>query len=332
MNKPLVTIGITSFNSADTIERAIISGLEQTWSPSEVVVVDDCSCDGTRELIEKLAHQYPKLRIFGNKVNGGVAVSRNRILAEARGEFVVFFDDDDVSLPNRIALQYARIVQYEQDFAVAAPVICHTARRVVYPHGETRVESTIGQTEGRPAPAGLDVARRILMGTPLDDGYGACPTCSQMARLSTYRHIGGFDPQLRRGEDTDFNIRLAEAGGHFVGIGKPLVTQTMTHTSEKSLAEEYRNMRNIMAKHRALMECAGQYEFCLRWLDAKQAWLTNRPVICVKELSLLALRHPYLTALRLALALPNIGLNRAFSRFHRHCNVSFKSRLADNES
>lgn len=316
MNIPLVTLGLTTFNSIETVGDALDSALAQNWPNIEILIVDDFSTDGTRQFIENKLSFYKNVRLLSNSSNSGVAFSRNRILAEARGEFVAFFDDDDFSHPDRIATQYARIVEYEQNFAVGAPVICHTARRVLYPHGESRNEPTMGQTQGRLAPAGAAVAWRILAGEPLEDGYGACPTCSQMARLSTYRLVGGFDPQLRRAEDTDFNIRLALAGGHFVGIGQPLVTQKMTPTSEKSLAEEYRNMRILMEKHRALMEGAGQYDFCLRWLDAKQAWLTNRRAAFVKKLSYLAFRHPLLTGRRLALALPNMGLNRAFSRFH----------------
>lgn len=316
MTRPLITIGLTTYNAADTVERALRSALAQTWRPIEVVAADDASTDDTLERLHALARQNPGLRVFSNAVNSGVAVSRNRILEESRGEFVAFFDDDDESQPDRISAQHARIVDYERDFAAGDPVICHTARRVVYPHGKSLNEPTMGQTEGRHAPSGPAVARRILIGEPLEDGYGACPTCSQMARLSTYRLVGGFDPQLRRGEDTDFNIRLAVAGGHFVGIGQPLVTQMMTPTSEKSLAEEYRNMQILMEKHRALMEGTGQYDFCLRWLDAKQAWLTSRRLAFLRELSYLALRHPLLTVRRLALALPNIGLNLAFSRFH----------------
>lgn len=316
MSRPLVTIGLTTYNAVDTVERALASALAQTWRPIEVVAVDDCSSDGTRELLEKLAEQHAELRVFGNPVNGGVAVSRNRILEEARGEFIAFFDDDDASMPERIVVQHARITDYEKQFAAGAPVICHTARKLLYPHGEVRVEPTMGQNGGKHAPAGPAVARRILMGIPLEDGDGACPTCSQMARLATYHLVRGFDPSLRRGEDTDFNIRLAEAGGHFVGIAQPLVMQTMTRTPEKSLAEEYRNMKRLMEKHRPIIERAGQYDFCCYWLDLKQAWLERRYLDFACRLAVLGITHPILSMRRLYRALPNTALNRAFSRFH----------------
>lgn len=318
MNQPLITIGITSYNAADTVERAVGSALSQTWRPIEVVVVDDCSRDGTRKILDRLADQNPELRVFYNPLNGGVAVSRNRILEEAQGEFVVFFDDDDESLKERIVEQHARITDYEKIFADGAPVICHTARKLTYPHGEERIEPTMGQVEGKLAPSGLAVTRRILLGTSLDDGYGACPTCSQMARLITYRLLGGFDTALRRGEDTDFNIRLAEAGGHFVGISRPLVIQTMTKTSEKSLAEEYRNNVLLLEKHRAIIEREGQYGFCRRWLDIKQAWMEDRQLDFMWRLLAMACLHPALTVKRVSQAWPNVSLNRAFSRFHRN--------------
>jgi GT2 family glycosyltransferase len=329
VGRPLVTIGLTAFNSVETIRQAVDSALKQNWRPIEVVAVDDCSSDGTGELLVCFAETVPELRVFRNSDNCGVAVSRNRILSEARGDFVAFFDDDDVSLPTRIEAQLNRIVEYEARFSETVLVICHTAREIHYPSGTVRTEPTMGQELGVRAPSGVAVARRILMGAPLKDGYGACATCSQMARISTYRLIGGFDPQLRRGEDTDFNIRLAEAGGHFVGISEPLVTQIMTPTSEKSLAEEYRNMRILIEKHRPLMERDGQYEFSLRWLDLKQAWLEQKFISFVRLFALLALRHPLLSAHRLAHALPNIGSNLAFSRFHRHRNSVSDTRHLD---
>jgi glycosyltransferase involved in cell wall biosynthesis len=330
LNRPLVTIGLAAYNAADTIERAVMSALSQTWRPIEIVVVDDCSSDGTREILERLSRRHSVVRVFHNAVNGGVAVSRNRILAEARGEFVAFFDDDDESLPERIVEQHARITGYEKQFAPDSPVICHTARKLVYPRGEEQA-ATMGQIEGKRAPAGIAVARRILLGAPLEDAYGACPTCSQMARLSTYKLVGGFDPSFRRSEDTDFSIRLAEAGGHFVGIGRPLVIQTMTRSAEKSLAEEYRNTIRLMEKHRAIIEREGQYDFCRDWLEAKQAWLERRRVDFIRRLLALALTHPVLTLRRLALALPNANLNRAFSGFYAGGDESGKLREAGNK-
>lgn len=316
MNYPLVTIGITSFNALNSIECAINSATSQSWKNFEIIVVDDCSTDGTFEFVQKLSAHNKTIRLFRNSVNSGVAVSRNRIIVEAKGEFIAFFDDDDQSLPNRIYAQYRRITDYERQFAERVHVICHTARKIVYPDGKVRFHKTMGQALRAFSPYGVAVARRILLGEPLDDGYGACPTCSQMARLSTYNLIGGFDPDFRRSEDTEFNIRLALAGGHFVGIAEPLVTQKMTKTSEKSLKDEFHYMRLMLYKHRDFIDNQSVFEFSLSWLWLKQVWLENNRLSFFKMLIILLIKNPLYSMRRFIFSIPNIRLNNAFSRFH----------------
>ena len=316
MTGHLVTIGITAFNAAGTIKRSVHSALAQTWRPIEIVAVDDCSTDGTWDVLLQLDAAYPEVHVFHNHSNGGVAVSRNRILKEARGEFVAFFDDDDESLPERVAAQLNQILAYEHDFAKGAPVVCHTARRVLYPDGSSRIEPAMGEQKGRRAPNGLVVAERILLGTHLKDCYGAGPTCSQMSRLATYHAVGGFDSAFRRSEDTELNIRLAKTGAHFTGIPSPMVLQKMTLTTDKSLSQERHYMLMMLEKHRDVPDRYCMYGFCRQWVDIKHAWLEGRKDIFVLQLMCAGLTHPWQTLQRLTLALPNIGLNRAFGRFH----------------
>lgn len=167
MSEPMVTIGLTTYNAAETVEHAISSALAQTWRPIEIVAVDDCSTDTTKKILSRVASCHPELRVFFNATNVGVGASRNRILEEARGEFIAFFDDDDESLSERIKLQLKRILAYESRFANSAPVVCHTARKRVYPDGLERFESSMGQIEDCRGPHGMAVAKRILLGTPL---------------------------------------------------------------------------------------------------------------------------------------------------------------------
>src|ERR1017187_8926944 len=132
MKKLDITIGITSFNAEETIAVAIESALAQDWDHLEIIVVDDASQDRTAGIAEEFRKQHLQLRLLKNPFNSGVAVTRNRIIQEAQGDFIAFFDDDDVSAPDRLRRQYERIVAYEKDFAKGAPVICHTARRQRY--------------------------------------------------------------------------------------------------------------------------------------------------------------------------------------------------------
>ena len=316
MNDPLITIGITAYNAVDTVKRTVRSALAQTWRPIEILIVDDCSSDNSNKILDNLKLQHDEIRIIKNDRNMGVAFSRNRILDEARGEFIVFFDADDESLSERVESQFHRILDYERDYANGSPVICHTARRLVYPDGNEQIAVTMGENESQMAPNGLAVAERILLGKPLKDAYGGCPTCSQMARLSTYELLNGFDPEFRRSEDTDFNIRLAKIGGHFVGIAKPLVLQYMTKTPEKSLKDEQKYTLMLLDKHRDVPDRYGLYDYCCHWIDAKQAWLERKILPFILAILTLVMSHPVHTFCRFYAAISNIELNRNFGRFH----------------
>ncbi|MDC5850452.1 glycosyltransferase family 2 protein [Vibrio europaeus] len=316
MNKSLITLGLTVYNAIDTIERAVYSAVEQSWDNVEIIAVDDCSSDGSFELLVELEKIIPALKVIQNSVNSGVAVSRNQIIKNAQGEFIAFFDDDDVSLPNRVEEQFNRITEYERTFANEDPVISHTSREVVYPNGEVRIEETMGLNVQTFAPNGVSVAKRILFGEHLKDGYGSCATCSQMARTSVYRQLNGFDENLRRGEDTEFNIRLSREGGHFVGVKAPLVRQYMTKTSEKNLSDEYKFMRFILDKHKDMASSERAYQFAAEWLGLKNKLLEKRISKFVLGFGTMVLKHPFLTIKRAVLSLPAFGINLAFSRFH----------------
>ena len=313
----LITIGVTAFNAEDTVARAIGSALAQTWRPIEIIVVDDASTDNTRSVIDSIAPLHHNIRLVVNARNSGIAVARNEIIDRAKGDFIAFFDDDDVSVPERIERQFNRLVDYEHVFGDGAPVVCHTAREQIYPGGSRRILRTMGTGEGLVAPSGLPVARRHLMGTPVRDGYGSCATCSQMARTDVYRTLGGFDRAFRRVEDTEFCVRLARTGGHFPGIATPLVVQSMTKTTDKDLAQEKRYTLAMIEKHRDLFEDEFLYRFCCEWVELKHLWLGNERAAFVRLLTQLGLRRPALTLQRLYTALPSTGGNRAFRRFHR---------------
>ena len=313
----LVTIGITAYNAEDSIESAVRSALEQRYRPIEIVIVNDASTDGTASILDLISPYHPEVKIIHRDENGGVAIARNEIIANSRGEFVAFFDDDDRSEPNRIEVQLERLLDYEARFANNALVICHSARKQIYPDGLERIEKTMGEAVGQVVPNGPAVARRILLGEALADAYGSLATCSQLARRNVYAAIGGFDPTFRRSEDTDFSIRLALQGGHFVGVSAPLVIQSMTPGSEKRLAEEHRYMAMIFMKNRELLDQHTGLEFALNWLDVRHTWLAGNRLRFLIKLLCLGLRHPRPTIYRIIMAAPNYRLNQTFRKFHQ---------------
>lgn len=315
-SQPKITVGITTFNAASTIEDVIQSALRQKYQNIEILIVDDYSEDSTLAIVKEIAQSNSRITVWQNAHNLGVAATRNRLLALAGGEFVAFFDDDDISLPDRLERQLNRILEYERQFANGAMVLCHTARLVKYPGGSDLIHPTIGQRDGQLAPHGMALARRAVLGTPLEDSYGSCPTCSQLARLSTYQAVGGFDPTFRRAEDSDLLVRVAKAGGHVVGIADPLVIQTMTPTSDKSLADERYYTLKWLAKHRDIADTEGLYDFHRRWLSLKHTWLERNWRLFIVGLAVVSVTYPIATLRRLAHSRRNLRINRSFSKFH----------------
>jgi len=159
------------------------------------------------------------------------------------------------------------------------------------------------------------------MGEPLGpEHFGSCATCSQMARVATYRALGSFDGVFRRCGDTELAIRHARAGGHLVGVGAPLVMQRMTPTSEKSLEKLQEFWAEIFKKHRDTFARTAQYAFCKRWINLKFLWLEGkRTAFALGFIALLA-RYPLQTSQRSCRAFGSLRRNRIFSQFSLSIN------------
>ena len=114
MSSILVTCGFTSFNSEETITIALNSAWEQDYKNIEILIVDDNSSDSTINKIHAFFSQKEiNYRVIKHSVNLGVAEARNSLIKNAKGEFLAFFDSDDISYSNRISLQVSRIKEFE---------------------------------------------------------------------------------------------------------------------------------------------------------------------------------------------------------------------------
>lgn len=294
---PLITIGVSCYNAIGTIRAAIESALKQDWPNFEILIIDDHSSDGSKELVERLAVQDSKIRVIHHAQNQGVGASRKSLIEHAQGEFVAFFDDDDTSLPNRLRAQYERIVTYEN--AVGTDLVaCYTARQQILPDGQRKYVPTLGM-DVTPGPNPDRVAELILLGRPTAQGNGACATCSLMARKEVFVRAGSFDPSLRRGEDTDFNIRLALIRGHFAGLAKPLVVQAVTPGADKQLGEERKNQLRRIELHRDYLTKIGWYSFVFTWVHFKFDVQEGEWLKACSRALLLLVGHPMKLATRL---------------------------------
>ncbi|AYH06443.1 glycosyltransferase family 2 protein [Pectobacterium parmentieri] len=97
-----VSVVIPCYNSEATIERALRSVYEQTYSIHEIICVDDCSTDSTIMIVSSL---FPQVKIIKKNKNSGPAVSRNMGIKFSTGQYIAFLDSDDFWLPQKTEVQ-----------------------------------------------------------------------------------------------------------------------------------------------------------------------------------------------------------------------------------
>lgn len=117
MSDPLVSICIPCRNAGDYLSQAIDSILSQTWANIEIIVVDDGSTDSSRDVLRSYSHS--RLLIIHGCL-GSAAKSRNLAYKSAQGDFIKFFDADDILCSDAITSQMQRLL-YRVDAVASSP-------------------------------------------------------------------------------------------------------------------------------------------------------------------------------------------------------------------
>jgi glycosyltransferase involved in cell wall biosynthesis len=194
-----VSVVIPAYNRPDMVVRAVRSALEQQPSPPrEVIVVDDCSTDGTGEAAARAG-----ARVVRHEVNLGEGAARNTGIQHARQPWVALLDSDDEWLPHLLA--------------------------TLWPLRDRHV-LVGGASLNCPAEPGFDRYAGVLARDPLvlrspsaliypENFVAASGT---MVQRQAIQAVGGYTPELKRGADMDLWIRLLERGTGII-VPKPVV-------------------------------------------------------------------------------------------------------------
>jgi hypothetical protein len=223
-----VSIIVVNYNHAEFLPAAIDSALGQTHPYSEVIVVDDCSTDGSQEVI---SHYGDRIRIILREQNGGQTVALNSAWPLARYPILIFLDSDDVLLPHAAATVATRWT--------AGTVKTQSPLLTI-----DKEERQIGHMAPK-YPPNLDTAmlRTALLRT------GGCPVspsagnaCSR-ALLEAIERDGGFDIENLREMWMDLILECnAPFYGEVVTIYEPLACYRIHDSND--------NMLNVINKAR----------------------------------------------------------------------------------
>ena len=96
VNVPIVSVISPMYQAARFIDATIESVLGQSYQSWEHILIDDCSSDGTAEIVRRYADRDPRLRLLSNSNNLGPSGSRNKGIRAARGRYLAFLDSDDL--------------------------------------------------------------------------------------------------------------------------------------------------------------------------------------------------------------------------------------------
>ncbi len=116
--EPLVSVIVPVYNQEADLPTCIESLLRQTYRNLEILLINDCSTDGSLAVIQRYAALDPRIVIIDSDKNCGTCVSRNKGLAMAHGEFVGFVDDDDAVEPRMYEDLLAAALKADADVAV----------------------------------------------------------------------------------------------------------------------------------------------------------------------------------------------------------------------
>ena len=112
-----ISLAVTSYNQLDLLKIGLASVEQQTRPFDEVIVVDDCSTDGSQAFLEAWASEGPNRIFLKNPVNAGRSVTRNRGMDAARMEYLAVLDGDDWFEPNAVEEILAAIESLKRDLA-----------------------------------------------------------------------------------------------------------------------------------------------------------------------------------------------------------------------
>ncbi|HBB91751.1 MAG TPA: glycosyltransferase [Bacteroidales bacterium] len=189
-NNPIVSIAIPVYNGSNYLAEAIESALAQTYSPTEILVVNDGSSDS--DSIREIACRYgDRIRYF-EKQNGGVASALNLAIQNMRGDWFSWLSHDDLFLPDKVKKQVDFLFQKKAD-------IIYGDYELIDENGNRLPK----KTEVISLAAKGNMFFQLLNGFPING-------CTTLINRKVFDQIGLFNPDLPTTQDYDFWFRCAK--------------------------------------------------------------------------------------------------------------------------
>lgn len=199
-NHPLVSIVIPCRNEKDYIGaclRSVLTQMPVQGGAMEIIVVDGMSEDGTRNILNQLKNEDPRLRVVDN-VKKITPCARNLGILAAQGRYIAILDAHTVYSPNYIRTCIALLDEHPEVCCAGGPIT--SMGKGAFGRATAEVMS---------CPLGVGNAKHRF---PNYEGY-AEGACFPVFRREIFEEVGLFDEELLRNQDDEFNFRIALKGG-----------------------------------------------------------------------------------------------------------------------
>ena len=124
----MISVILPTYNNEGTIFDSIKSILNQSYQDFELIIINDCSTDKTKQVIESFDDN--RIIYLENNKNIGRSKSRNMAIKIAKGDFIAVMDGDDISVPNRLSKQLKYLIENPKIDLVASNIIFFTDEKV----------------------------------------------------------------------------------------------------------------------------------------------------------------------------------------------------------
>src|SRR5258708_3925751 len=104
MTAELVSIALCTYNGEAYLKEQLDSLIDQTYPNCEIIIVDDCSKDGTVDILKQYANEYTQIKLYINTENLGYTKNFEKAIVLCNGEYIALCDQDDIWDKNKISI------------------------------------------------------------------------------------------------------------------------------------------------------------------------------------------------------------------------------------
>lgn len=208
-DEPLISVVIPTYNRARMVRECVASILETGYSQLEVLVVDDCSPDDTKDELSRFFAEDARVHYLKNERNSLSAHSRNHGASHAKGEYIYFTDDDNIVDP-QLFTELLKTFDRHPKAGFVAPITCNVSgkKRLVWTIGSYFNPWTSQCSDVRPMPSCVED-----IPSDVDDYPTRYSPNAFMVTRAAFDAVGGFDEVMRmQYDESDFGYRVCEAG------------------------------------------------------------------------------------------------------------------------